>query len=218
MKTSQILFGSYRAIPSQGVSEYKEHSQIKYKIKHERFFNTGSRTVPASEFFAMKIKNEIDKMPFKDLFSKDTILVPAPKSSLLKPSTLWVPKLFAEKLVKMGLGKGVEPCLKRVDAVTRSSTAKLTNESRPTAIDHYNSMQVKEIVYEPNDILVVDDIVTRGATLLGSVNRLKDVFPNAKIRGFALVRTISNPDKFKKVEDPCKGTITLRGDYTFREP
>ena len=90
---------------------------------------------------------------------------------------------------------------------------------RPTTIEHYESMIVKERLSRPAEILLVDDVVTRGATLLGAANRLAEVFPQTRIRAFAAMRTISNPDEFDKVYVPCVGTIELResGD-TLRRP
>ncbi|MDA4132801.1 MAG: phosphoribosyltransferase, partial [Thaumarchaeota archaeon] len=60
------------------------------------------------------------------------------------------------------------------------------------------------------ELLLVDDIVTRGATLLGAANRLAEAFPDARIRGFAAMRTVSNPSDFVDAYQPCTGTIRYR--------
>lgn len=65
---------------------------------------------------------------------------------------------------------------------------------------------------------MIDDVVTRGATLLGVANKLADMFPNAHIRGFAAMRTITNSKEFVSINAPCVGTITLRGNESFRVP
>ena len=80
-------------------------------------------------------------------------------------------------------------------------------------------MGVRRRLSKPDEIVLIDDIVTRGATLLGPANRLADVFPQTRIRAFAAMRTISNPDEFNELYDPCVGTIELResGD-TLRRP
>lgn len=86
-------------------------------------------------------------------------------------------------------------------------------------IEHYNSLGVQKILAEPKEILVIDDIVTRGSTLLGSANRLAGAFSDAKIRGFALMRTISDLNEFEKIVCPCVGKITLRDDgWPLRRP
>ena len=79
-------------------------------------------------------------------------------------------------------------------------------------------MKVKKLLFEPEEIVLVDDVVTRGSTAMGGVNRLAEAFPNAKIRAFAIMRVISHEDKFVSVEDPCIGKITMNGDYTNRDP
>ena len=71
---------------------------------------------------------------------------------------------------------------------------------------------------EPREILLVDDIITRGATMLGAANKLRNTFPLARIRGFAAMRTISPPDIFNQAYDPCLGVITFNGQDTFRRP
>ncbi len=60
--------------------------------------------------------------------------------------------------------------------------------------------------------------MTRGATALGAANRIKEAFPNAKIRVFAAMRTISNPYEFSSFIAPCTGKIKLAGTETFRRP
>lgn len=90
---------------------------------------------------------------------------------------------------------------------------------RPTPTEHYESIGVQGNLSKPDDIVLIDDIVTRGATLLGAANRLADVFPKTRIRAFAAMRTIGNPSEFNDVYDPCIGKIELRasGD-TLRRP
>lgn len=91
-------------------------------------------------------------------------------------------------------------------------------EKRPRAINHYDSLGV-ETVHEAYEILIIDDVITRGASMMGAVNRLADVFPNAQIRGFAVTRTVSRPEEFRAIEDPQIGSISLaaKGE-TFRRP
>ena len=53
---------------------------------------------------------------------------------------------------------------------------------------------------------------------MGAANRTKEAFPNAKIRVFAAIRTISNPDEFSNFIEPCTGKIKLRKMDAFRTP
>ncbi|MDE1875765.1 MAG: hypothetical protein KGH86_02895 [Thaumarchaeota archaeon] len=101
-------------------------------------------------------------------------MVPTPTSSLITPGSLWVPQRIAKALVRKGLGKTVIECVKRVKALPRSSKSLASN--RPKAQDHYDSVEVENILSNPTEILLIDDVVTRGATLLGVANKLADAF------------------------------------------
>ncbi|MCX6648859.1 MAG: phosphoribosyltransferase [Candidatus Bathyarchaeota archaeon] len=116
-----------------------------------------------------------------------------------------------------GLGSEVAPCLVRSRPVIKSATSHPS--LRPTPEAHYESLAVQRRLSEPRNILLIDDIITRGSTLMGSANRLADAYPQANIRAFAAMRTISSPADFKNFYDPCIGTIELRqsGD-TLRRP
>lgn len=135
----------------------------------------------------------------------------------MKPDTLWVPERIANALAKAGFGKQVASCLIRTKAVQKAALS--SPSERLTAAQHYESMSVQGILSKPDEILLIDDIVTRGATLLGAANRLADAFPQSHIRAFAAMRTISNQHEFENVYAPCIGTIDLyeTGD-TFRRP
>lgn len=93
-------------------------------------------------------------------------------------------------------------------------------ETRPA--EQFETIGVQRRITEPkpNEIVLVDDIVTRGATLLGAANRLAEAFPLARIRGFAAMRTISDSSEFERLYHPVQGIIRYReatGD-TLRRP
>lgn len=169
-----------------------------------------------SELIAKRIKRDLEKLPFRNLLNENTILVPTPSSSLLQRDSLWVPQRLARALVKIGLGKEFVTCLSRVYPIRKASTS--PPEERPKAKEHYDSMEIVNTLDKPEEILLVDDVVTRGSTLLGAANKLADAFPNARICAFAAMRTISNPDEFQNIIAPCIGTIELHNDDTFRRP
>lgn len=56
---------------------------------------------------------------------------------------------------------------------------------------------------------LVDDVITRGATLLGSASRLCEAFPDIPIRAFAVLRTVSNPEEFSSIYSSLVGNIKL---------
>jgi len=79
-------------------------------------------------------------------------------------------------------------------------------------------MSVRRLLFEPEEVILVDDVVTRGATIIGGVNRLKEAFPSAEIRAFAMMRLMSSFGDFVGVKDPCVATITMYGNDTRRKP
>lgn len=156
-------------------------------------------------------------MPFVEFFKANPSLVPVPKSALMLPGTLWVPDRLAKALYNNGLGKGVAQCLWRKSPLPKSATS--LPHLRPKAAHHYSSLEVNKVIINPEEILLIDDIVTRGATLLGAANKLKDSFPDVRIRAFAAMRTTSSdPTPFKHLYDPQRGDITLIGQDTKRRP
>jgi hypothetical protein len=218
MKISQIDFGSFLTYSPYGETDIEKRSRTaRTNLKRDEHINIGSEQPLMSDYLAELIKKRLDTLPFASFFNKNSVLIPAPSSSLLQPNSIWVPERLANALVNVGLAKETKSCLQRAYAVAKSS--KVSSENRPKVIDHYNSMVVQKILDDPKEILVIDDIITRGSTLLGAVNKLADAFPNAQIRGFAFMRTITNPKEFESIVKPCTGKITLRDDgWPLRKP
>jgi len=216
LRLSRLEFGALLTYTPRGTSVAAQKSKnAMYLLKKDGY--SGEPPILMSESIAKKIQENMNILPFASFFEPKTILVPTPKSSLTKPDTLWVPKRIADAILSKNLGSAVSPCLTRAVAVRKAAFC--ASQDRPTAAEHYDSMRVQGGLAEPKEILLIDDIVTRGATLIGAANRLADAFPNAHIHAFAAMRTISNPNEFKDVYDPCEGTVDLfdTGE-TFRTP
>jgi len=219
MRIPKLQFSALLSYTPQGYSPSALHARdFMIALKNERFVEdpTSAKVVLMSEWVAETIQRDRAKLPFSSFFQPNTILVPTPKSSLMKPDTLWVPMRIASALARIGLGK-VLPCLTRIKSVPKAASS--LPKDRPTPAEHYKSLRVDGSLSKPDEIVLVDDIITRGSTLLGAANRLADAFPQTRIRAFAAIRTISNPGEFDKLYDPCIGTIELResGD-TLRRP
>jgi len=214
MKISEVEFGSLLTYSPRGKSvKEKESKAVMINLKNDNVLGSGILT---SEYVAQAIKKDIGKFPFADYFNSNSILIPTPKSSLLKKDMLWVPQRITRALINNGLGKTSEECLERVVALPKSSKSIPAN--RPKPLQHYESMRVKKLLFDPEEIVLVDDVITRGATILGAVNKLTEVFPNARIRAFVVMRTMSNPEEFSEIVDPCVGTIRLSGENAWRNP
>ncbi len=181
-------------------------------IKNEWFLKSRSgRGLFASEFVAEVLKIEMTKKTFfTEFFGEDVILIPVPRSSLIQKNALWPSFQIAKALEDEGFGI-VEPILERVNPVPRSS--KVPPEQRPSPIDHAKSMCVKKSELLSHNFLLVDDIVTRGHTFMGSAWCLQDAFPNADITAFAAMRTVSNESEFRNLIDPVTGQIIYRPEH-----
>ena len=212
MRKSKIEFGSLLTYTPRPINKKQiDSKEVMLSLKNDRLVSGISK----SEEVVKMIKKNLEAYPFFNYFDKDTILIPIPKSSLLQKHELWVPQRITLSLEKYGLGKN-ENCLFRETALLKSSTALPNN--RPKAHQHYDSMKVKELLFKPKKIILVDDVITRGATALGAVNKLGESFPDANIRVFAVMRTISNQSEFSNIVDPCTGYVSLSRVDTFRVP
>jgi hypothetical protein len=79
------------------------------------------------------------------------------------------------------------------------------------ALDHFESMSVSSSLLAPRRVLLIDDFVTRGATLIGAASRIRAVLPDCEVLGFALVRSMTDGE-ITTIRDPCVGSIELKPD------
>jgi len=70
----------------------------------------------------------------------------------------------------------------------------------------------------PTRLVLVDDVITKGRTILAAAIRLHEAFPNADIRAFALVRTKGLVSGVADALDPCQGIVRWAGGDARREP
>jgi predicted amidophosphoribosyltransferase len=180
----------------------------------------GDPPILMSERIAKAVQENMPSLPFAYFFRPDSVLVPVPKSSMMLRDTLWVPLRVATALAKRGIGSQVDPCLVRTTAVRKAALSKASERPKPK--DHFASLSVQRRISgpAPQEILLVDDIITRGSTLLGAANRLADAFPSARIRAFGVMATISDPADFVSLSKPLIGSIQYRPskEDTIRTP
>ena len=161
------------------------------------------------------IRDHLEQSGLESLLGAQVTLVPMPRSSPSKQNAIWPSQILAQTLVEHGLGRDWQPLLRRHVAVKRSAAAPVGE--RPGPEDHYESFRVVKVASLPDAITVVDDVVTRGATMLGAISRLHDVFANMPVRAFAFVRTTSyGPVTANPVPLVCK--ISLSDGRLWRDP
>lgn len=215
MKADNLEFGSLLAYcPRPSSPEELDSRKMTHALKNDEYVSTKSGSILMSDWVAMTVSREKASLPFGDFFQSDSILAPVPKSSLMAPDTLWVPDRIAKALVREGIGQRVVMMLKRVKPLRKAASS--LSKDRPTALEHFQSLGVIEMTTEPERIVLVDDVITRGATLLGAANRLWETYPETEIRAFAAVRTQSTSLLYKTDHGECRGIITLQDDGTTR--
>lgn len=146
-----------------------------------------------------------------------TVLVPIPSSSLPPPEEpyWWPARELAQALLRHGLGREVLPLLRRTLPVPKAALRGPRN-----AHAHRDSLDLLNAVLPSNHIVLVDDVITSGASMTGCALRLTAGFPGLEsIAGFAAVRTVSAPGDFLAILAPTDGEITVYASGScHREP
>jgi hypothetical protein len=157
----------------------------------------------------------IEQSPLRGYLGPGVILVPAPRSTLLVRGALWPAARICEELVRAGLGAEVRPCLRRTEAVPKAATA--AQGERPSASRHLATLAVEASLLPAPAITIVDDVVTKGATLLACASALRVVVTDARILAFALVRTLGLVPEVETPVSPHTGRIVRRDGDAWRE-
>ena len=152
---------------------------------------------------------------FTDFFGRETTLVPIPGSAPLVAGGLWVPMIIAQRLRKDGLAREVAPIVVRTRAVAKS--AFVPPESRPDVKTHRDSFRAEIVKPSPTKIVLLDDVITQGCTMLAAAQLVARAYPDAQVRGFAVFRTMSGIE-INQTRDPCEGAVEIRGERAVRRP
>ena len=219
MRVTYLDFGSLLCYcPRPSSSAMQDAYQVMLAIKQDPF--GGDPPILMSQRLAKSVQENMSSLPFAYFFQPNTVLVPVPKSSLMLKDTLWVPLRIATALARSGIGSQVDPCLVRITPVRKAASSRASERPKPK--DHFASLRVQRRISgpPPNEILLVDDMITRGSTLLGAANRLAEAFPEARIRAFGAMATVSDPADFVALSRPLVGSIQYRPstEDTIRRP
>jgi hypothetical protein len=162
---------------------------------------------------------------FDGFFDSDVLLVPVPGSVAYAEGSFAVTERLAIELLKCGLGGGLWPAMRRRHAVRKSATAAAGR--RPTVFEHRASLAVVAgapvtrgfgDTRIPRRLLLVDDFVSKGRTLLAAAATLQEALPEAEVRAFALARTLGYVPGLEHLVVPCEGEILWLDGDAWRTP
>ncbi len=152
----------------------------------------------------------------RQLFTSPVTLVPVPvcRAGVAASTAVWPALALCHELCRRGLGDEVQTVLRRVDAVANSAWVP---GHRPSVEEHFHSLGVTSAATEPRRFLLVDDVVTRGSTLLAAARRLKVAYPAVHVDAFALARVQGAGDVEQAIQ-PCLEHIKLTRTGCIRLP
>jgi hypothetical protein len=166
--------------------------------------------------YALRVHREAEPCAkLAGFFDSNDVLIPVPGSSPKVRGT-WAAANLAQALVKEGLGTMTWQGLHRVVPVQKSATA--APGGRPTVSRHYESLLMDPPPVKFTSVVLIDDVITKGRTLLAAAARVRDTFPDIQVRAFALLRTMGLIAGVKCLLDPCTGEIRWRAGDAHRIP
>ena len=167
--------------------------------------------------YACRVRQQAqDSLQLAGFFRATDVLIPVPGSMPCPGGGAWTAEHLAVALLNAGLGGAAWSGLRRVRAVTKSATAPAG--ARPSVSVHYDSFHIERPRIVPESIVLIDDVVTKGRTLLAAASRVHEAFPRSQIRAFALLRTMGLIPSVQQLLDPCKGEIRWRAGDAHRSP
>lgn len=205
---SEIRFGSLLCYSPKGESELSKRS----RIARDKIKNGDAATL--RRFVELLRERTNVGQPLHDFFNTNTLLVPMPRSAPLVTGALWPSKRICDAMAGAGFGT-TAPLLERFVAVPKSAFAR--PGERPTIPTHFASLRLSQLDVAGADLIVVDDIITRGNSVLAAASRLAERLPKASIRAFAVIRTRSSQE-VDEIIDPVTGRVTQILDNGHREP
>jgi hypothetical protein len=151
------------------------------------------------------------------LFSSPVTLVPVPRAvssswQSADAAPVWPAAVFCHALRRSGLGDDVQTLLRRVVSVPKSAWHR---GDRPGVDVHYESFEVQLVpaARRPERVLLVDDVVARGATIMGATRRLRNAFPGMAIDAFALARVQGTGDISQAVQPAIEYVASTARGY-----
>jgi pyrimidine operon attenuation protein/uracil phosphoribosyltransferase len=169
--------------------------------------------------YVLRVRQQVSEhTELTGYFRPNMVLVPVPGSAPIEAGGTSVSQELARAMTCAGLGREVWIGLVRARRVTRSAFA--AEGARPSVREHYDSFAIREATAfsRTEEIMLIDDVVTKGRTLLAAASRVRETFPLARIRAFAMLRTLGLRPDVVRLLDPCVGEIRWRSGDARRNP
>lgn len=220
---SSVEYGSFLDYSPKGTSEKSQRSRnICHQIKLDGPGPVQGSSERLIEYAVRRLFEEMTR-ELAELLPATATFVPMPRSAPFPPASkggqnvLWVTRRICEALQAMHLGAGWMPCLERVVAVPKSAYA--GPGGRPSPQRHYDSFRVNKLLAPTQRVVVVDDVITKGATAIAAASRIKEAMPDVEVSVFALLRTRGLIPEVEQIVSPTIGTVQLtRGGEAQRVP
>jgi len=155
---------------------------------------------------ALDVRNQI--------FNGTVGLVPVPGHSILYKFAALQSLQIAKSLMNVGLSSTIYNLIERTTTIRRSSFQ--ITEERPTVEEHIETLEVFPQLINQETLVLVDDIVTKGTTLVACAQMLSKIYPEKEIKFFAAMRTTST-DLINFYEPVSSTIFYYDSGKTFRE-
>lgn len=166
--------------------------------------------------YAVRVREQtLPPLPLADFFLPGDVLIPVPRCAP-KVGGVWAAAELARALVQAGVGSETWVGLHRISAVPKSATA--ATGRRPSVARHYDSLRLEPPKHRPGRVVLIDDVITRGRTLLAAAARVREALPDTQIRAFALLRTMGMISDLPNLLEPCRGEVRWTGRDARRFP
>jgi len=212
---SDLDFGAFLVYPPRPDSRHgHEIRNFVLGLKEDRVVGG----VSSSQHVARRLAERSDAAELRS-FLADAVLVPAPKSAPLTTGALWASLRIAQALHEHSVGRAVAAVIERVRPIPTSHL--VGGSARAWPDQHLATLALRRELPIDFDgrLVIVDDVVTRGSTLLGCALALRESYPTANVVGFAAARTLKQEETMPSdAVQPILGTIEWTEGWINRSP